>query len=619
MTLAAFEAEQGHTGYGLRLLDQAEELASRPDLGVLLAQRGLLLMRAWRGADALRALDAAVATLDGDPAQVPSLGNALLNRSFLYLNAGQVRQARADLAWCRQVAAQAGLDLLAAKADHNQGYCELLAGDIPAALQRFDVAAGIYRGSAPGNLPVLAMDKARALLAAGLAAEAAVELDSAISAFRRQRLDQDHAEAELARSQAALAAGEVAAASRWAAAARRRFRRRGNEACAGLAELTRLRAQAAGPGRRPGQIAAQALLLSGRLRDCGLPGDADLAELIAARALVAAGQRAAAATAIAAVRGRGQAATLDVRLTRRLAQAELAEREGNPGAALGHLRAGLALVHDRRGRLGSLDLQTASAALGAELAAAGVRLALSRGAAPLVFAWLERSRAQAFRLTAVRPPADPQDAAILAELRQLSLLIRTAELNGQRDPAAAARRAELQRGIRERTWQAGGLGETAALAGLGEVNAALSESGQSLVSMLAAEGRLVALVAARGAVRLVELGDVEVAAEAARRLTADLDTLAGRRLPARLEAVISASIRQQRDVLTAELLAPLRPWLGPGGVVLIPAGLLAGIPWQLLPDLRGRPVTVCPSASSWLAARRRAQAAAGPGPARRSW
>jgi hypothetical protein len=165
-------------------------------------------------------------------------------------------------------------------------------------------------------------------------------------------------------------------------------------------------------------------------------------------------------------------------------------------------------VHARRGRLGSIDLQTGAAALGADLAAAGLRLALDRGSAPLVFAWLERSRAQAFRVRPVRPPADPQAAAALAELRQLSYLIRTAELAGQRDPAAAGRRAELQRDIRERSWQASGLGEATALASLAEVSAALDESGQTLVSILARDGAMHALVAGHGAVRLVRLGDL---------------------------------------------------------------------------------------------------------------
>jgi hypothetical protein len=117
-----------------------------------------------------------------------------------------------------------------------------------------------------------------------------------------------------------------------------------------------------------------------------------------------------------------------------------------------------------------------------------------------------------------------------------------------------------------------------------------------------------AVVVRDGSVRLVRLGDFEVAAEAARRLNVDLDALAGRRLPARLEAVIRESIRHQIDVVTAEIIAPLRSCIGDDGVVVVPAGPLASIPWSVLPDMRGRPVTVCASASSWLAAWRRGRA-----------
>src|SRR5205823_6861891 len=99
------------------------------------------------------------------------------------------------------------------------------------------------------------------------------------------------------------------------------------------------------------------------------------------------------------------------------------------------------------------------------------------------FAWLERSRAQAFRVSPVRPPADPQAEALLAELRQLSYLIREAEVNGSRDPAMAARHAELRRAIKEHDWQAGGLGHAAVLAGLGDVSAALEHGGQTLVAI----------------------------------------------------------------------------------------------------------------------------------------
>ena len=610
MILAELEADQGRTEYALRLLDQAESLVAAGDRGILLGQRGIVYELAGRNDDALRSYAAAVAILDGNPAETANLAMALLNRSWSYLNTGQVRQARADAAWCLRVAADGGHEVIAAKAVHNLGDCDLLAGDIPAALQLYDQAARTYQRLAPGYLPVLATDRARALLAAGLAEDAATELDGAIASFRRLGLDHDLAQAELTRSLAALAAGDLATAGRWAAAAERRFRRRGNDAWSCVAEFTRLRARSVS-SRRQAAIAAEALVLAGRLRDRGLNQDADRAELLAARALLAAGRPGEARQRIAVVRRRGSAVPLDISLMRRLARAELAEREGRAGTALAELRGGLAMVQARRGRLGSLDLQTGTAALGADLAAAGLRLALDRRSAPLVFAWLERSRAQAFRVRPVRPPADPRAAADLAELRQLSYLTRQAELNGHRDPAAIARRAELQREIRERSWQASGLGEAFAQASPGEVAAALDESGQSLVSILTRHGRLHAVVLRHGAMRLVVLGDAAAAEEAARRLNADLDTLAGRRLPARLETVMGESIRKQTEVLTAEIVAPLRPLLGDDGVVLILTGALAGIPWSLLPDLRGRPVTVCPSASSWLAAWRRGRAAAG--------
>ena len=614
-TLAEWETELGHAEYGSRLLDRAERLTAADNRGILLLQRGMIFMRTGREGDAVTMLDDAVAQLEGNSAETASLATALLNRSFAHLNLGQVRRARADLVCCRRVATDEGHDLIAAKALHNLGYCDLLAGDIPAALQLFNVAADAYRLAAPGFLLVLATDKAAALLAAGLAGDAASELDDAMASSRRLRLDQNLAEAQLARAQAALAAGELAAARRWAAAAERRFRRRGNDAWACVAELARLRGLSVAAARQA-PIAAEALQLAERLRGRGLANDADMAELLAARALLAAGHPDEARRRLVVVRHRRAEVPLDVSLMRRLVRAELADREGRTGAALAELRAGLAMVQARRGRLGSIDLQTGTAALGADLAAAGLRVALDRKSAPLVFAWLERSRAQAFRVRPVRPPADPQAAAVLAELRQLSLLIREAELNGSRDPALIARHASLKREIREHDWKAGGPGEATAQAGLREVSEALEKSGQTLVGILARPGEMTAVVVRRGSARLIQLGGFEAAAEAARRLNADLDTLAGRRLPVRLEAVIRESIRHQAETLTAEIIAPLRSSLGDDGVVFVPAGPLAGIPWGVLPDLRGRPVTVCPSASSWLAAWRRGQSAAGPLPAR---
>jgi hypothetical protein len=263
-------------------------------------------------------------------------------------------------------------------------------------------------------------------------------------------------------------------------------------------------------------------------------------------------------------------------------------------------------VHARRGQFGSLDLQTGAAALGAELADLGLRLMLAGGSPRQVFSWTERSRAQSFRIHPVRPPTDPHVAAVLTELRQLSFRIRDAELAGAPpDAAHLARRTELQRQLRERSWGIGGPGAVHATPDVAPVSAALAVSGQVLVSLAVHDKQLLAVTIADNKFRLTRLGHLAPVAEAARRLTADLDVLAGRHLPARLSAVISESVKRRVTELDAALLAPLRPVIGSAsdrGVVLIPVGELAAIPWAMLPGLLGRPFTVCPSAAAWLSA-----------------
>ncbi|MGO9221575.1 MAG: CHAT domain-containing protein [Streptosporangiaceae bacterium] len=198
---------------------------------------------------------------------------------------------------------------------------------------------------------------------------------------------------------------------------------------------------------------------------------------------------------------------------------------------------------------------------------------------------------------------------MLAELRQLSYVIRQGELNGHRDPGSIARHAELQREIREHSWTAGGQGSESARPRISDMITALAETGQSLACLLTHEGRLGAVLLSAGGARLADLGSYEAAAEAARRLRADLDMLASRRLPPRLEAVVSDSVQHQTEVLACEIIAPLMPSLADSGLVVVPTRALASVPWGLLPGLRDYPVTVSSSAATWLAASRRLRTA----------
>ena len=101
--------------------------------------------------------------------------------------------------------------------------------------------------------------------------------------------------------------------------------------------------------------------------------------------------------------------------------------------------------------------------------------------------------------------------------------------------------------------------------------------------------------------RLVELGDVETVRGWQRRLSADLDVLANAGLPPVMSAAVTRSLRHGAAEL-GRLLAPAFPTSDRALVISPPSALLA-LPWPLLPELAGRPVTVAPSSSGWHRAR----------------
>ncbi|GAB3875086.1 hypothetical protein GCM10029964_018300 [Kibdelosporangium lantanae] len=527
-SLAAAEAALGNTEHGFALLDRADALATPATEGLLLQQRGLLLVLVGRMDDALTCLDQAVPLLRKERTV---LARTLLNRAMIHQIAGRVTPALADLDRCERLGRELDLWRLVAKAIHGRGSCQLLAGNIPAALRDFDDARALYEEYADGMLPVLAVERARALLAAGLHRDAATELDFALDTFPRTRMDQEHAEAQLTRAQAALAAGDLPGARTWANRAEGRFRRRGNETWAAVAAVTRLRAEFAAGSR---VVARHAADLAHRLGELGLANDAEAAGLVAARAYIRSGRP----EARDHIRQRG-GPLLENRLTRALALAELGAAEKDRKATFRHARAGLKLLHDHRSRIGSLDLRTSTTVLGRELATVGLAAALDDGRPSVVYGWLERSRAQAFRFQPVRPPADSVTVEAVAELRQLAHQVRVAELAGRRDPEARRRCAQLERRIRARGWHAEGAGEHAAAARFAEVKAALGDI--VMVSYASVADSLWALVVRRDKARLVRLGSLALVSESLAKAHSDLDALCGRQLPAALDQVIRTS------------------------------------------------------------------------------
>jgi hypothetical protein len=109
-----------------------------------------------------------------------------------HLDGGDVRAAHADLRRCVWLATGRDLALYAAVARVNLACLDVLAGDLPAALGGFGAARADYERLAPGRLPALAVERARALLAAGLLDDADRELGDALEGAARQRLSQVH-------------------------------------------------------------------------------------------------------------------------------------------------------------------------------------------------------------------------------------------------------------------------------------------------------------------------------------------------------------------------------------------------------------------------------------------
>ena len=252
------------------------------------------------------------------------------------------------------------------------------------------------------------------------------------------------------------------------------------------------------------------------------------------------------------------------------------------------LRAGLADLHAWQSSFGSLDLQTNVVGHGVRLAVRGLALAAESRSDAVLFEWSERARMLASRVQPVRAPQDEQMAADLAELAV---------------PAPAPEReAELRRRVRERAWQHRGSGEVADPVDAGpSCRAGSARTPRWWPTSSPATGSLGLVVTADGTQRH-DLGERSRLDDALGGLLPDLD-MAASELPASLAASVRGALARRLDAVDGLLVAPLAADLGQRRVVLTPSGVLAGVPWTLLPGLAGRPVTVAQSATSWLARR----------------
>ena len=613
-TIAYLVSETGNPDRAIALCLSALETPGLSSHGraVLGSQLGLIELRRGNGDAALRSLTAAVADLGDDPAR---LGRVLLNRGLAYLERREVVAAERDFDEASEAFRRSDEPVELAKARNNQGYAAMLAGDLVSALRLMDESRPVLAALSPVALATCDGDRAEVLLSAGMTSEAIDLLVTVAHTYGLRGLRQAQAEAEFALARALFFddPGRSVLVARRSA---RRFRARGSESWALRAEAFAFGAVVSSGSARSvvtlgDQIEGTAAELSARHFD----GDAIAVRLQGVRLRLQSGDAAGARSALAAV-PLSAGSTIGARLLHREVGAELAVLEGRRTRALSLARSGLDELAEWQSTFGSLDLQSALVAHGTRLSALGIREAVASGEASEVFEWSERTRNLASRIVPLRPPANEASAVDLAELRQL----RAADPS----PFAADGAAEcaLRAAIRARQWEARGSGSVEELATLEGVQAELGASDSALLAILWSGERLTAVaVTAEKRSTVVDLGPLDPIRFELDGLLADLDMVAATLSP-EMQQAVQASLTHRLDRLDALVMGPVWGSLGAGRLVVTPPGVLAGLPWSLLPTLAGRAVTLPVSATRWLAQRcqplslRSAGFAAGPGVAR---
>ena len=595
----------GRTTLGLAAHEAAIREASDVLAGRILMRRAVALWTLGRHQEALDDLRPAVTELHraGDTVWE---ARALTTRAFVHLALGSVERANVDIDRTEQLFAEGGQEFESAVARHNRGLVAFRLGDLPAALAYLDEAAQRYE-TLGASVPDLGIDRCAVLLAAGLPREALQEADSAIRA-----LDTIHgqpakkAELLLSAARAALAAEEMQVALERGQAAYRLFGVQQREWWRAHARLLVLQAHAA-TRPRTGRLLRQAAESAVHLDELHST-EAPLAHLLAGRMALGLGRFEEADRHLgAAARMRRRGAPLS-RATGWLAQALHAEAAGDSRRMLSACRRGLAVLDEHLLTLGASELRAQATVHGTELAALAQRHALRAGRTRDLLVWSERWRAAALAIPPVHPPDDPAIQADLAAVRDIASRLKDAR--ARRAPTATFDRQlqQLERVIRARALRLRGNGgdgnRDAAGSHRFDVASLLDElGGGRLVQLVEVDGDLHVLVCGAGRVRRFHAGRAAVAAREVELARFRLRRFGGGHPSLSAEATV-ALLDATGQRLERVLLGEASRHLGDGPVVIVPPGRLHAVPWPLLASLRDRAVSVAPSASVWLRARR---------------
>ncbi len=593
-TLGTALAWTGRSRQGLAALDRAVEASRGGPAGRTLMRRATIRYELGQFREAHDDLSRSLPFLRRAGDRVWE-ARSLMFRAHIFFAFGLPRRAAADIAQAEQLFAVTGQEREYAVARHDRGLVALIRGDLPEALTYFDEAANRYEALGVTN-PDLALDRCSALLAAGLAGEAAQETETALSQVSHEgKTAYRTADLLFAAATAALAANDPAKARGLVRQAHRLFRTQGRTLQETRASLVLAEARYAAGEHSPALL-RYAEEVAARL-EASRAGEAMQAHLLAGR--IALSRRSVTQAALhleRAARSRRRGPPLP-RSVAWLARALQADAQGNARATVAACARGLDALEEHQMRLGATELRAYGTAHGAELATLAQRDALRRGDVRRLLFWSERWRATALAARSTPLRGDKELTAELEALRSVSRLLRDTEMTASRRNALERERRRLEAAVQARTRRLPGSHEP----GEGQFNLdeLFDELGPAtLIELVTVDGVLHVVVVAGRRVRLHTVGsvperEVQLNRFALRRLAH------GRRQPG--DEIV---LKYRGAALEAALLGGAAAELGDGPVVVIPPARFRAVPWTLMPSLHDRAVTVAPSASAWLRARR---------------
>ena len=525
---------------------------------------------------------------------------ALLNRGLAHLSLLHLEQARADLDRALELTVAEGIPEQEFKARHNLGCLEFYAGRFPEAIRLMREADGV---DAPVQRARARHDLALVLLEVGLLDQARTALRSALAEARAERLRLDEGDIHLDLARCSLLLGQRESARTELGSAVAAYRSRGATQRQRSAQLQRAAAEVE-DGHLPRGLER---LLAPWLHDHPVTPEDRQAARVQAEAALLRHDLTTAEQSLRRLRTRapqGVAAAMHDRLIR----AQVAAARGETARARRTVRGALTRLTTSLLTSQSVEVRSALALHGRRLASFDLADAMRDGSPRRVFDSVERWRAVSHRLTPVSAELDPRRVELLAELRQARHLLAGSELaEGPERDGLREKAVRLEWQVAQADWASADAADSGA-SGADELRATsltrarplLASEGVAGLVLFDHDGQQYAIDLRHDRVTLRRLGPSASITALATRLGSDLRAQAF----AAPNAALAQAVQRAVDSSVAALDNALFPstTAAPGlGTVVVPGRTLASVPWNLLPSLAGRPLTVAPSMTRWVA------------------